>query len=428
VNSATKLSGGVAQLDQVTTPRSGDCDIAVIGAGPYGLSAGAHLKAKGLRVRVFGEPMEFWSDKMPAGMLLRSPREASSISGPAGAFTLEAYETASGIQPLAPLPLETFVDYGLWFRRQLDSDLDRRTVAQADLDGAGFRLTLQDGEVVRIGKLVVAAGIGPFQRKPAQFATLTEKQVSHCYEGRKFREFSGKRIAVIGAGQSALESAALLRESGAEVEVIAKIDELRWIGGHRWLHHLGPISAMLYSKHDVGPAGISRLVAAPQLVYRIPLKLRDRIRKRAVRPAGSPWLPPRLTTVKITLGRTVQGASSRGGEVHLKLDDASERRVDHVLLGTGYDVDISRYDFLSPELVKQVRQLDGYPALTGGFCSSVPGLYFIGATAARSFGPLLYFVAGTEFASRELVADVVRNSAIRRCHLAVGGNTRQFTF
>jgi len=414
VNSGTTLSGGVAQGHKPTRTKSDACDIAVIGAGPYGLSAAAHLKAKGLRVRVFGEPMAFWADKMPAGMLLRSPREASSISDPAQAFTLEAYESASGIQPLAPLPLETFVAYGLWFRRQLDSDLDRRTVTQADRDGAGFRLTLQDGEVVRTSKLVVAAGIGPFQRKPAQFANLPEKQVSHCYEGRKFTEFSGKRIAVIGAGQSALESAALLRESGAEVEVIAKIDELRWIGGHRWLHHLGPISAMLYSKHDVGPAGISRLVASPQLIHRIPLKLRDKIRKRAVRPAASPWLPPRLTTVKITLGRTVQRASSLGGEVHLRLDDASERRVDHVLLGTGYDVDICRYGFLSPDLVKHVRQLDGYPALTGGFCSSVPGLHFIGATAARSFGPLLYFVAGTEFASQELASHVVRNSKIRR--------------
>jgi hypothetical protein len=221
-------------------------------------------------------------------------------------------------------------------------------------------------------------------------------------------------VAVIGAGQSALESAALLHETGAEVEVIAKSEELRWIGGHAWLHQLGPISAMLYSKHDVGPAGISRLVATPQVVHRIPLKLRDKIRKRAVRPAGSRWLPARLTNVKITLGRSVETASSHRGEVLLMLDDASERRVDHVLLGTGYDVNISRYGFLSPDLVMSVRQLDGYPTLTGGFCSSVPGLHFVGATAARSFGPLLYFVAGTDFASRELASHIYRNSTVRR--------------
>ena len=57
-------------------------DVTIIGAGPYGLSAGAFLKSKGLGVRVFGKPMEFWADKMPKGMLLRSPREASTIADP----------------------------------------------------------------------------------------------------------------------------------------------------------------------------------------------------------------------------------------------------------------------------------------------------------------------------------------------------------
>src|SRR4029077_19666301 len=216
--------------------------------------------------------------------------------------------------------------------------------------------------------------------------------------------FAGKRVAVVGAGQSALESAALLHESNADVEVIARQSHLRWIGQHSWLHHMGPISSMLYSSHDVGPAGISRLVAYPNLVARVPLNLRDRIRSRAVRPAGARWLPDRLATVKITTGRNVSQAVAVGDEVVLKLDDGSERRVDHVLLGTGYQVDISRYDFLSPELTRDVQQFDGYPKLASGFRSSIPGLHFIGATAARSFGPLLYFVAGTEFASRELVS------------------------
>jgi hypothetical protein len=388
--------------------RSLDCDVVVIGAGPYGLSAGSHLKAKGLRVRVFGEPMEFWADKMPAGMLLRSPREASNISDPTGAFTLDDYEAASKIKPTAPLPLKTFVDYGRWFRQQLESDLDTRMVAQVVQCPEGFQLTLQDGEVLRTGRVVVAAGIGPFPRKPAEFQSLPQKYASHCYEGRKIEEFSGKRVAVIGAGQSALESAALLSEAGAAVELIAKLPELRWIGMHSWLHHMGLISKMLYSKHDIGPLGISRLVAAPNLVRRIPLPLRDKIRKRAVRAAGSQWLPARLKSIKLTTGRKVNASTMVGNEVQLRLDDATERRVDHVLLGTGYDVDISRYAFLSPELVKSVRQLDGYPALSGGFSSSVPGLHFIGATAARSFGPLLYFVTGTDFSSHELVSQILR--------------------
>jgi FAD-dependent urate hydroxylase len=92
-----------------------DLDVVVIGAGPYGLSAAAYLKASGLAVRLFGEPMDFWANKMPEGMLLRSPRAASSIADPAAAFTLEAYEQASGTKPSAPVSLETFVQYGRCF-------------------------------------------------------------------------------------------------------------------------------------------------------------------------------------------------------------------------------------------------------------------------------------------------------------------------
>jgi cation diffusion facilitator CzcD-associated flavoprotein CzcO len=397
-------SVGTRSAQSRSGPSSADCDVAVIGAGPYGLSAGVHLKAKGIAVRVFGEPMEFWANKMPEGMLLRSPRVASSLSDPDRAFTLEAYETASKKEPCAPVPLDTFVEYGRWFRHQLGSDLDRRTILRVDRDQSGFRLTLQDGEEIRSAYVVIAAGIGPFKKKPAVFQSLPPQRAIHCYEGRDVKKFTGKRVAVIGAGQSALESAALLHEANAQVEVIVRESHLGWIGQHSWLHHMGPISTLLYSSHDVGPLGISRLVAYPKIVSHVPLKLRDKIRTRAVRPAGSRWLPERLAAVRITTGRCVTQTTTVGDEVALKLDDGSERHVDHVMMGTGYQVDISRYDFLPQELMQDIRQFDGYPRLASGFRSSVPGLHFIGATAARSFGPLLYFVAGTEFASRELVS------------------------
>ena len=390
-------------------PPSADYDVTIIGAGPYGLSAAVYLKAQGLEVRVFGEPMEFWAEKMPAGMLLRSPREASTIADPNASFTLEAFETANAIKPISPLPLSTFIDYGKWFQTKLGSVLDRAFVSQVSRYGSMFKVDLQNGSSVSSRRVVVAAGIGPFQRIPEVFAQCSPSQVSHCYQGVNIPQHAGKRVAVIGSGQSALESAALLREGGADVELIVRRPDLRWIGMHGWLHHLGPISKMFYSKHDVGPLGISRLVAYPNVVRRLPLNLKDRIRTRAVRPAGSNWLPRRLATVKISSGRFVQNAITMGNEVQLKLSDGSERRVDHILLGTGYRVDIARYSFLAPSLVREVRQLDGYPDLGSGFRSSVPGLHFIGATAARSFGPLLYFVTGTEFSSQELTTCISKS-------------------
>jgi len=401
--------GSIAQIgEEVLVRKTVDCDVAVIGSGPYGLSAAAHLKAKGMAVRVFGRSMEFWAKKMPAGMLLRSPRVASNISDPREQFTLDAYEKAAGIAPSAPVPLEIFVGYGQWFQRQLLPDVDSREIRSVRLTDGNFAITLEGGDEFHAERVVVAAGIEPFQKIPAVFAALPPTRVSHCYQGCDVAGFRGKRVAVIGAGQSALESAALLDERGAKVEVIARIPELHWIGQHPWLHRLGPVSSLLYSPHDVGPAGISRLVAAPNLIKQIPLEFRDKIRTRAVRPAGSRWLPARLTKVRLTTGRSVKAANCAGEEVELKLDDGSQRRVDHVLLGTGYSVDIARYRFLSADLLRQVSVMDGYPRLRSGFTSSVPGLHFIGATAARTFGPLLYFVAGTEFASRELTAQIER--------------------
>lgn len=389
---------------------SADVDVIIIGAGPYGLSSAAYLKSRGLTVRVFGEPMAFWAQTMPAGMLLRSQRAASTIADPRGAWTLESYEAATATAAKAPLPLSTFISYGLWFHQQLGDLIDRRTVSRVLRRESGFEVTLAEKERLSSRRIVVATGIGPFQQCPAMFRGLSPKAASHCWEGRDLRDLAHSRVAVIGAGQSALESAALLHEHGADVEVIARCRRLRWIGAHKWLHHLGPLSALLYSRHDVGHAGLSRLVAYPNLIARLPLALRDRIRKRAIRPAGALWLMPRLADVKMSIGRSVSSAAALNGHgVRLRLDDGTERVVDHVLLGTGYRVDIAKYEFLKPDLLRQIRTLDGAPALTAGFSSSVPGLHFVGATAARSYGPLLCFVAGTEFASRHLSAHLAAN-------------------
>ena len=385
-----------------------DCDVAIIGAGPYGLSSAAHLKALGMEVRVFGEPMEFWANGTPVGMLLRSPREASTISDPKAALTLEQYERVHGISPVKRLPKDTFVNYGKWFQSQLGSGLDRRNVARLCRESGGFKLHLNGGDAFTSKKVVVATGIAKFAQVPSTLAELPAKRVSHCYDGKSFSQM-GKRVAVIGAGQSAIECAVLLGEAGHTVELIARIPILRWIGMHPKLHNLGPVSKMLYSKHDIGPIGISRLVAYPNLMYQVPMWAKDRIRKRAVRSAGAPWLIPRLPGVTITTSRSVVSACELDGEVQLKLDDGTERRVDHVLLGTGYRVDISKYEFMSESLLKEIRQLDGYPDVTAGLATSVPGLHFTGATAARKFGPLLYFVTGTEFAARELATYVRQN-------------------
>lgn len=389
-----------------------DHEVVIIGAGPYGLSVGAHLVASGVSARVFGRPMEFWADQMPSGMLLRSPRAASNIADPADTHRLPDFEAATGLEPQSPVPLSTFVDYGRWFQKQLLPDLDQRKIDKVEAVDGGFISTLEDGTTVRSRRVVIAAGITAFGKVPRQFQGLPSDRVTHCYSGFDPGAFAGRKVVVIGAGQSALEGAALLHEAGANVEVIATIEQLRWVGVHPLLHSLGPISKMLYTYHDVGPIGISRLVSMPNVVRRIPMPLRDPIRKRAVRAAGSHWLQPRLKDVAIRKGTTVVQAKPVDARVELHLDDGGVSMADHVLLGTGYTVDIAKLRFLSPELLRQIRSIGGYPALRAGFQSSVPGLHFVGATAARVYGPLPYFVTGTRFTSRELTANILRNRQV----------------
>ncbi len=299
------------------------------------------------------------------------------------------------------------------FQHRAVHDAEARKVLRVELDAAGFRINLDNEEVCRTRRVVIAAGIAPFAWRPPEFGSLTTQYASHSCEQRDLRQFARKRVAVIGGGQSALESAALLHEAGAEVEVVVRQRQIHWLTRSAKLHRLGPISRLLYHQSDVGPAVVSQLVSRPNLFRLLPQRLQDRFGVRSIRPAGAAWLQPRLKEVPISTGRSVISAVPVGGRIALKLDDGTERCVDHVLLATGYRVDISRYSFLAQDLLRSIRRIDGFPLLDAGFETSVPGLHFLGAPAAWSFGPLMRFVAGTSFASRALTLRLEGNDRAR---------------
>ncbi|GIG61521.1 hypothetical protein Lfu02_58930 [Longispora fulva] len=381
-------------------------DVVVLGAGPYGLSATAHLRRAGADVRVLGDPMALWR-AMPKGMVLRSNWTATCIAEYRGPLSLDSYQAATGRRLDRPVPVDEFVDYGMWVQARVAPDVDRRSVDRVDRAPGGFRLTLEDGETVRARRLVVAAGIGPFARRPAQFADLSGELVSHTSEHQDLSRFAGRRVLVVGGGQSALESAALLREAGAEPELVVRRDRLIWLHGGRYHRMLGRWAPLVYAPTDVGPMGLSRVVAVPDLFRRLPRGVRDRLARRSIRPAGARWLVDRLADVPIRLACAVRRAAPAGGGLAVEFDDGGTTRVDHLIYGTGFQVDIAKYGFLSADLVRAVRQVDGYPVLGPGLESSVAGLHFLGAPAAYSFGPVMRFVSGTWYASRALTRVVV---------------------
>ncbi|MGZ4579322.1 MAG: FAD-dependent oxidoreductase [Nocardioidaceae bacterium] len=376
----------------------------VIGAGPHGLSAAAHLGRAGFRTRVFGDPLSFWQ-VMPKGMLLRSNWTATSIAEYDGPLSLDSYCEATGTPRGLPVPLDRFVGYGMWVQRQVAPDVDRREVVRVTKQGDNFVLRLSDESELATRRLVVAAGIAPFAHRPSVAAHLPPELASHTADHTDLgARFAGQTVLVVGGGQSALESAALLHESGAEAEVLTRADHLNWLHGGKYHRMLGSYSRLVYAPTDVGPMGISKIVARPDLFRRLPRRVQDPMAYRAIRPAGAAWLKARLVGVPLHLGVRVTEARADGDRLRVTLDDGSTRTVDHLLFGTGYRVDVTKYPFLDPSLAGRVRCVNGYPVLRVGMESSVPGLHFLGAPAARSFGPIMRFIAGGWYGAESLTA------------------------
>src|SRR5467141_3875828 len=178
--------------------------------------------------------MSFWDRNMPEGMCLRSPWEASQLSDPARSLTIDAFQTATSVRVSRPIPIERFVAYGRWFQSRAVPNLEPRKVVEIEKNTGDFRVVLADGEVVRCGHVVVAGGIGPFAVRPPQFTGIPGDLASHSSEQRDLSRFRGQRVVVIGGGQSALESAALLHESQAEVEVLVRKSTVRWTWQYPW--------------------------------------------------------------------------------------------------------------------------------------------------------------------------------------------------
>ncbi|HLH40244.1 MAG TPA: NAD(P)-binding domain-containing protein [Bryobacteraceae bacterium] len=383
---------------KVRAPKSA-CRMTVIGAGPSGLSATAHLRGAGIETRTFGEPMSFWRGHMPTGMKLRSAWDASNFSAPGGRYSLNEYAATGAIRRTAPIPIEDFIHYGEWFQRQTVPDLDRRKVLRVEGIGDRFRILLEDGERFDSESVVVATGLLNQEFVPEVFRGLPPELVSHTAGHIDLGRFKGQRVAVIGRGQSAVESAALLAESGAEVELISR-GEIRWIGweGAKTMMH------WMRAPSGVGPFPLDWLVEVPHVVRLWPHALREKFSKRCLRPAAAGWLAPRMGGVRYKPGRVVVSAKPEGTGIALVFDDSSRASADHVLLATGYSLDVAKPGILSASLLERVRMQTGThcPALSAHLESSVPGLYFTGASAVPAHGPLLRFVAGVGYSARAI--------------------------
>lgn len=383
--------------------------VAVIGAGPYGLSIGAHLLGRGIDCRVFGQPMSTWQNRMPKGMHLKSDGFASTLSDPKDEFTLERYCADHDIDYAdlgTPVALETFVNYGLAFQQRYVPDLDQRSVASVRLAPRGFLLELEDGTEFTARRVVIAVGITNFGYVPDMLSDLPPELCSHSSSYGDLDHFAGRKVAVLGAGSSALDIAALLHKAGATTQLIARVDEVKF-------HNKGALSRPLGERirwpiSGIGPGWKSRFFtdAAP-VFHRLPAEKRIALVASKYGPVGC-WFTRDEVIGKVELfeGCNVMSAKASDRDVHLEIrrsnGDITELDCDHLIAATGYSIDLKRVKVIAPELSARITTAGNTPVLSSHFESSVPGLFFVGALAANSFGPMLRFAFGDRFVARRL--------------------------
>lgn len=391
------------------------CEVIVIGAGPYGLSIAAHLAARNIRHRIFGKPMETWATQMPRGMLLKSDGFATSLYDPARNFAFERYCRERNI-PYAdlgiPPRLEDFVDYGRAFQRRFVPHLEEVMVESLEHDGSRYRLQLETGAHCLARAVVVAAGISHFAVLPEALSDLPQGLVTHTSQHHDLGAFKGRKVAVIGAGASAADVAGLLHEAGAEAHLIARGSLIPF---HSKMRLPRPLYDQLRRPSTkIGPGWRSLFYAKlPHLFRRLPEATRLRIVGTALGPAPGYFMRDRVIgRVTVHYGLQVVEAKPNAGGVLLTLASTSgekrELHADHVICGTGYRPELARLPFLDDALLSRISAVQSTPTLSTNFESSMPGLYFVGALAANTFGPVLRFACGAEFAAPRVARHLSR--------------------
>jgi cation diffusion facilitator CzcD-associated flavoprotein CzcO len=402
-------------------------DVAIVGAGPYGLSLAAHLRKAGVSMRQFGMLMNLWRNNMPQGMFLKSQGFASNLSDPDGTHTLEAFCRETG-RPYAdyglPVSLDTFVAYGQWFAAAHAPGLEETLVTRITAQAGCFELTLATGERARARRVVVAAGIEHFARVPGELAGLPAGVCTHSSAHVDLSVFRGQQVVVVGAGQCALEIAALLHEQGTGVQIVMRKQQPVWNGAP-----LAP-DRTLFERLREPEAGLGSgwgtwfYSRHPELFRHLPEATRIYRARTALGPAGASWLRPRVEgEIRIHTGHSLRWAKPEADGITLGLTDGSGHRremsADHVIAATGYRPDVARLAFLGDELRAGLTLVAHTPVVGKDYQSSVPGLYFMGPGVAPTFGPVMRFVYGADHAARA-AAPALAATAWRRTIVPVG--------
>lgn len=379
-------------------------DLLIIGAGPYGLALAAYVDHLGIDHIVVGKPMDFWHAHMPDGMYLRS--DSDWHLDPLNIDTIEAWaaeqeKTTSDIEPIS---LATYLNYTEWFRRRKNIEPLTDLIERLDrAPGGDFRAALASGDTITAKRVVLAMGFGAFKHVPDDLAALLPpNRYGHTCDEVALSAYAGQRCLIIGGRQSAYEWAALLREAGAaEVHVVHRqappafaVADWSWVGS-------------LVDAMTQDPGGYRRLSQPEQDDIGQRLYTEGRLKVE-------PWLESRILRDGIHRWPHAQLAScaeTPEGDLSVTLDNGERLRVDHMILATGYKVQIDRVPPLAKgNILPDLATRNGFPVLSEHFETSVPGLSITSMPATQDFGPYFAFTIAVRMSARVIGDHLARHS------------------
>jgi FAD-dependent urate hydroxylase len=370
-------------------------DLIIIGAGPYGISLAAHASYHNLTYRLLGYPMHFWKNQMPQEMFIRTNPISIGLSDPQMEYTLERFSEETGVEITTPLPRPVFVDYAFWFAAKTNVEFTEEHVTllqPLDSNKDGYSVTTEAGQVYSAHDVIVATGLQHYAYIPEVFADISTDLVSHSFGYNSFSSYSGKKVAVIGSGQSAWEAAALLHLAESDCELIYRCESPNY--------------------SVIAATGIE-LIELANTYYDLSFEKKQ---MHWARPAGSiaNFLRPYVEgKIQETANVSVEYADATSdGKLYLKLTNGEHRIVDHAIAATGFRIELDRVPFLGQYLLQRIRReehgYERFPQLDSHFQSSLKGLYFAGPLSSHTHGPAFRFIAGLQKACTSIIAEISR--------------------
>jgi hypothetical protein len=359
--------------------------------------------------------MDTWRNHMPLGLFLKSEPYGSVISAPARGYDVATYSRLHGLDDyvdrVGPLSLDRFLGYADWFTEQLVPDIRDITVTNVVPSGDGFKVEFAEEVPAFVRQVIIATGVLPYAHIPSELSGLPSGLITHSSAHDRLDQFRGRRVAVIGAGQSALQTAALLHEAGAGVQVIARRKQLIW--EERIADKLRLLDYVKKPPTKLCEGWGCVFYVSPDAFRLLPPSVRANKALTTFGPKGAWWLRNRVEGVlDVLAGHQIRSAEPHGSGVLLHLDGPGRPAVaaDHVIAGTGFRIDLSRLSFLSEEIQAGLVTRANCPMVNRAGESTVPGLYFAGVSTMASLGPGVRFIAGTHHTAAQLARSVARRA------------------